>query len=422
MFPRLMSERWKTFPLWIAISCLLLASPASSATKEKILHSFRDNPDGAHPYYPLVSDASGNLYGTTANGGSAFEGDVFMLSPNETGWKYRVIYTFTDCNSACYPYGSLSPDNKGNLYGTTRGGGVNNAGTVFQLTPGNPGGWVLTVLYGFGASLTDAQGPNGIVYFNGGLYGTTANGGKYNGGTVFSLTPNSSGGWSETILHSFRLDNIDGNSPGAGVTFDALGRIYGTTSQGGTALAGTIFQLTPTRTHTWSERILHEFNGNDGSFPSSGLLVFDSNGDLYGSNLVGGTGKYGTVFELVPSGSEWILTVLHSFTGGQDGSDPNGVSIDSHGRIFGTTFQGGGRGYCSNPPDTTNVYCGTAFLLTPESGSWNESFLHRFSMGGDGGLPAAGVILDSHDDAYGVTTQGGNPQLPDGVVFELLAP
>lgn len=399
--------------------CLILAYPAAAST-EIILHNFTDNPDGAHPISGLVFDSSGNLFGTTSNGGSGFAGDVFELSPDGNGgWNYSVIYTFTDCTTACYPEGRLALDNAGNLYGAAQVGGPNNTGTVFELTPGG-GSWSLTALYSFGPDGSgDGSSPNGVVYFNGGLYGTTSNGGSYGGGTVFSVTPNPNGGWSGTILHNFRVNNVDGNNPLGGVTLDAKGNIYGTTSGGGPSQAGTVFELTRNRSGNWSEHILHSFSVTDGDMPWLENLIFDQKGNLYGTTTGGGSGQYGTVFELSRSGNNWTETVLHNFTGGEDGASPNGgVTMDSQGRLYGTTIEGGGHGVCKEYPDPTNLYCGTAFLLTlSPSGSWTESFLHRFSDQADGGEPTAAVVVDSNSNVYGVTSEGG--AAPYGVVFEL---
>jgi len=410
---------------WGAASCLvfifIFAYPAF-ASRETVLHNFTNNPDGAYPMYSLVFDSSGNLYGTTPNGGSAFAGDVFKLSPNgKGGWTYRVIYTFTDCNVGCYARGALTMDEAGNLYGAASVGGANNTGTIFKLTQNSDGTWSASALYSFGPDGGgDGSRPNGVVYFKGGLYGTASNGGKYGAGIVFSLTQTSGGTWSETILHSFVGGNVDGEVPMGGVTLDRRGNVYGTTSMGGPSLAGTVFELTRNRQGTWNEHILHSFNLTDGNMPWYGSLIFDEDGNLYGTTSGGGSGKNGTVFKLTRSGKTWTETVLHNFAGGQDGAGPNaGVSIDSQGRLYGTTVEGGGRGNCTNPPSTDNQYCGTAFLLTPSpSGSWTESFLHRFASSTDGGEPNAGLILDSNGNSYGVASQGGSA----GVAFVLSPP
>jgi|SRR5450631_245064 len=411
------SKILRSLSCWAVVTCLLSACPAFAST-ETVLYDFTGNPDGANPMDSLVFDSSGNLYGTTSDGGSAFAGDAFELSPNGSGgWNYSVIYTFTDCNIACYPRGPLTVDGAGNLYGAAGIGGPNNNGTVFKLTPAD-GSWSLTALYSFGAyGSGDGFAPNGVVYFKGGLYGTS-DGGKYGCGTVFSVTPNPAGGWSESVLHNFRSNFVDGCGPMGGLTLDAKGNIYGTTSQGGSSDAGTVFELTLSRKGTWNWHILHSFNVVDGLSPWFGSLIFDQKGNLYGTTSEGGSG-FGTVFELTRSGNTWTETVLHNFAGGKDGANPNaGVSIDSLGRLYGMTPLGGGRGVCTNPQSNDNLYCGTAFLLTPsQSGAWTESFLHRFADRADGGRPTATVVLDGNDNVYGVAGYGGTT--PYGVVFEL---
>jgi uncharacterized repeat protein (TIGR03803 family) len=410
------------FAYFLAITCSLFVFTSSAfASTETVLHNFTGHQGGAYPIFGMVFDNAGNLYGITSTGGSGFSGNAFELSPNgDGGWDYTQIYSFTNCSAACYPQGPLTLDDAGNLYGTAQAGGPANNGTVFKLTPSD-GSWSLTVLYSFGQNgSTDGSAPNGVVYFNGGLYGTTSQGGKYAGGTVFSVTPNPDGGWSETVLHSFRENNIDGNNPMAGVTLDAKGNIYGTTSEGGPSQAGTVFELSQNRNGTWYERILHSFNVTDGDMPWYGSLILDQNGNLYGTTGGGGSGNYGTVFELTRSRDVWSENVLHNFAGGEDGATPDaGVVMDSEGRLYGTTVEGGGRGVCEDYPNPTNLYCGTAFLLTPSpSGSWALSFLHRFANGADGGQPTAAVVLDRNDNVYGVASQGGT----DGVAFELQHP
>jgi uncharacterized repeat protein (TIGR03803 family) len=410
---------------FLGLSCFLLTCPAFAAT-ETVLHNFTGNPDGAHPIAGMVFDSAGNLYGTTSSGGGGLAGDIFELSPNGSGgWNYSVLYSFTDCTLACYPHGALTLDEAGNLYGAAQDGGANNNGTIFQLAQLD-GSWSLNVLYSFGPNNSgDGSNPNGVVYFKGALYGTTSYGGKQNGGTVFSVTPNSDGGWSEAVLHSFAENDVDGNNPMGGVTLDAKGNIYGMTSEGGPNQAGTVFELVKSQGGAWKERILHSFSVTDGDMPWYGSLIFDRKGNLYGTTSVGGSGSYGTVFELAPGTNGWTENVLHNFSGGEDGASPDaGVVMDSMGRLYGTTIEGGGRGDCYESPGDTNLFCGTVFLLTPSSsessagsssGSWSISYLHRFTDGADGGEPTAPVVLDQRGNIYGVASQGGS----DGVVFEL---
>src|ERR1022692_2073102 len=174
-----------------------------------------------------------------------------------------------------YPYGSLLLDGAGNLYGTTFKGGAKNRdiGTVFELSPKAGGGWAEKILHSFDPNIGDGAALYGSLIFDaaGNIYGTTASGGgnAQNGnGTVFELTPKAGGGWTEKILHNFNLSSDDGSEPEAGLIFDAAGNLYGTTTSGGTFTYGTVFELTPQTDGTWTESILHNFSANgDGLEP-----------------------------------------------------------------------------------------------------------------------------------------------------------
>jgi uncharacterized repeat protein (TIGR03803 family) len=278
----------------------LTSGPGGSWTK-KLLHSFGNYPDGSLPSSSLVFDAAGNLYGTTASGGHNGMGTVFELMPDGSGgWTELVLHSFNNPDGG-FPYAGLIFDTAGNLYGTTSLGGTYAYGTVFELTPTIGGSWIETVLYSFGGG-TDGDGPLAGLIFDaaGNLYSTTLRGGTYNYGTVFELTPIAGGGWTEKLLHSFIYDGTDGNLPYAGLIFDAAGNLYGTTVNGGTYQAGTVFELTPTANGNWTEQVLHNFgSGTDGSLPYAGLIT-DATGNLYGTTNSGGSNNYGTVFEFIP--------------------------------------------------------------------------------------------------------------------------
>jgi uncharacterized repeat protein (TIGR03803 family) len=266
-----------------------------------------------------------------------------------------------------------------------------------------------------------------IMDAHGNLYGTTYAGGtgacEYGCGTVFELSPNSTGGYTEHILHSFEGPLMDGQQPMAPLTFDAQGNLYGTTLSGGqsvTAASGTVFKLAPNADGTWTETILHSFNGGllggtDGGEPQAGL-VFDTAGNLYGTTAGGGTGigcaggnGCGTVFELTPLASGgWGETILHNFTNDhQDGWNPYAKLImDRLGNLYGTTFVGGAAGG------------GTVFRLSRTEDGWQESILYSFSCGADGCSPYSGVVFDAAGNLYGTTVGGGN-ESGDGVVYKL---
>lgn len=317
-----------------------------------------------------------------------------------------------DGTAAAYPCAGLIMDASGNFYGTTCYGGLYNAGTVFELTPNQGRGWTETVLHSFGNG-TDGSVPEAGLIFdaNGNLYGTTSFGGIHDGGTAFELTPTGGGDWTETVLRNFG-GGTDGAVPFAGLVFDANGNLYGTTYQGGIHNHGTVFQLAPRQGGGWTETVLHSFNnnGSDGALPEAGL-VFDPAGNLYGTTSAGGIHDYGTVFELAPAqGGGWTETILHSFNmNGSDGAFPEaGLVIDNAGNLYGTTEEGG-----------IHLSYGTVFELTPrDGGGWTETILHSFNMNGsDGAYPVAELIVDSTGNLYGTTSFGGIHNY--GAAFEL---
>jgi uncharacterized repeat protein (TIGR03803 family) len=225
-----------------------LSPTGGGSVTERVLHSFGSGTDGSTPSAPLIFDAAGNLYGTTNAGGAAGgEGTVFELSPTGGGnWTETVLYSFGPLPDGAEPWtGALTFDSAGNLYGTTAAGGTNRDGTVFELSPTAGGGWTEQVLHDFGNG-TDGFEPFGglIIDAAGNLYGTTTQGGLEGEGTVFELAP-SGGGWTETLLYSFVNNGTDGTYPLAGLTFDSAGNLYGTTGLSGTNGYGTAFELTP---------------------------------------------------------------------------------------------------------------------------------------------------------------------------------
>ena len=240
-------------------------TPAAGGTwTEKVLWSFGNGTDGYQPFAGLIFDAAGNLYGTTSEGGTyLYNGTVFELTPTAGGgWTEQVLHSFNyNGTDGVWPYAGLIFDAAGNLYGTTEsgGGGTYGSGTVFELTPTGGGGWTEKVLHSFFCSpfnCTDGYSPRAGLIFDaaGNLYGTTYNGGTYQYGTVFELTPAAGGGWTETVLYSFG-NGTDGVGPVAGLIFDAAGNLYGTTAYGGTGVdglneGGTVFELESAANYT----------------------------------------------------------------------------------------------------------------------------------------------------------------------------
>jgi len=395
----------------LAIATLMTATQAHAQT-ETVLHSFgAEKKDGQRPFTGLTADASGNLYGTTFYGGAHGYGTAFKLTPAAGGaWTETVMHTFNhDGRDGIYPEGNLILDSAGNVYGTASAGGTHGYGSVFELSARAGGGWTEKTLHNFNV-LPDGQNPSAGVVFDaaGNIYGTTAYGGVHgvNGGTVFELTPNATGGWTEKSLYSFLYGGTDGYYVGSGVILDTLGNIYGTTTNGGLYGDGIVFELTPKAGGSSTETILHNFNGTDGWSPSAGLIL-DASGNLYGSTEVGGANHAGVVFELSrAAGGGWSETLLHTFSDGTDGFGPDSNLIfDSPGNLYGTTGGGGAYGL------------GIAFELTPSaSGAWTESILHTFGIFGDGSGPV-GLVFNANGNLYGTTEIGGVHGL--GTVFEV---
>lgn len=381
---------------------LIAASPAQAQT-ETILWNFNALPDSS-----LIFDQEGNLYGATNSGGLGF-GTVFELSPNGSGgWTESTLYSFCsvpNCADGARPSGSLIFDSEGNLYGTAGFGGNNQCGgvpqtgcgLVFELTP-NGSTWQESVLYSFcpqSDCTTGAHPLTGVIFDAGGnLYGATAT-----APVVFKLSP-SADGWTEQVLYDL------GYVPGtAGLAIDATGNIF---AVGNSA----VFELSPNGTGGWNPTVIHTFTGppSDG-MNAEGTPVLDKAGNLYGTTYNGGSlcrdhGGCGTVYELSPGPSGWTEKLLHNFGAKNDGSLPSaGLVLDTAGNLFGLTVAGGEYNY------------GAVFELTAPvgKGSYAEKVLWNFN-GGDGDNPLGGVILDNAGNLYGTTEYGGTQ---NGVAFEV---
>lgn len=327
-----------------AASTLLLvvcmaASQFSPAQNFAVLHNFSNQGDGANPSGGLMADLAGNLYGTASSGGAHDVGTAFKLTHHNSGWAFSTLYNFAVGSSGYNPSGKLVSGPDGALYGTTwaggtgpcQGNGNSGCGTVFKITPppticgavSCP--WAETVLYRF-AGNSDAANPNSEVTFDaaGNIFGATTFGGGINClpnddrgcGAIYKLT-HTSGGWTETVLHSFGTG--DGASPGSAVVFDAAGNMYGVAGKGALLCnsdpdgCGTIWELTP-ENGGWTFHVLHAFQGgNDGDNPF-GRLIFDASGNLYGSTIGQGVNSdCGTIFKLVQSNGSWNFTTISPY-------------------------------------------------------------------------------------------------------------
>jgi uncharacterized repeat protein (TIGR03803 family) len=353
-------------------------SPASGGGwTESVLYSFAGGSSGQQPQGNLVFDAAGNLYGT-AWGGNGY-GIVYKLAPARSGWKQRVLYTFSGGGDGATPWSGLAIDAAGNLYGTTYAGGKSvcfygGCGVVYKLSFGTGRGWKETVLHSFANK--DGANPRSTPLLDaaGNLYGTTTYGGSVSKGqycaplgcgVAYELS-SYGGGWKETVLHTFVGGRADGGNPVAGLAWDASGNLYGAAATGTsissqyTLGCGDIFQLSPNSNGTWTETFPHVFDCSDGA-EAEATPVLDSAGNLYGTAALGGAQGFGTAYELSPSSSGWAFSVIYSFVGFSEGGNPDfGLIRDQAGNLYGTSTAGG---------DSNNINCasgcGIVFELTP---------------------------------------------------------
>jgi uncharacterized repeat protein (TIGR03803 family) len=274
----------------------------------------------AGPNSTLIFDANGNMYGTTTN--SLFE----LAAGNQTPTTLATL-------AAPDLYAGLTIDSHGNLFGTTTyTSGSSGNGTVFELVAGASS---VTTLATFASPM---GGPGGsqpyagvVMDANGNLYGTTRFGGAYGQGTIYELAAGSG-----TITTLFSFNTTNGGQPDTGGLYiDAKGNLFGTTVYGGASNLGTVYELAAGSSTITT---IASFNGTNGSLPR-GTLTFDAQGRLYGTTASGGTGGDGTVFEIDPGIG--TINTLFSFSGANGSTPFAGVTLDSQGNIYGTTVDGG---------------------------------------------------------------------------------
>jgi len=411
------------------LALIVLAFTAASAAQATfgVLHSFGSTGDGTAPWGRLIGDKQGNLYGTTSSGGAFGGGSVFKLSPpsGAGGWTETILYSFPRSSSDYEsPESGLVFDTVGNLYGTTFAGGVSNSGSIFELSPPalSGGAWTETTLFKF--STTTGLGPGGLLRSAAGiLYGTTLW-----GENVYELKPPAvpGGPVKEKTLFTFNSgsNGLEPMYEGSALVSDKAGNLYGTTADGGAFGAGEVFELSPPATlgGPWTETVLYSL----GAYPtdsivSTGGLVIDAAGNLYGTGLAGGTSANaaGTVFQISPPagpGLPWTETILHNFTGGAtDGSAPYaGLVMDKAGNLYGVTYTGGPGNCYFNYPG-----CGTVFELSPSGGgTWTEAILHTFNGTTDGEFPYAGLMITAGNHLLGANSSGGAHGY--GTIFEVV--
>ena len=296
-----------------------------------VLYTFGASPtDGTNPV-GLMQAGDGYFYGTTYDGGQYGKGTVFRLTP---GGQEIVLHSFGgDQNDGAYPESGLIEAKDGYLYGTTSGGGLRGAGTVYRI---NAVGDVVIIHAFLTGALTDGVGPYGslIQARDGKFYGTTVAGGRYGFGTVFSVTANAT----ENVVYAFGAVPNDGIAPMVGLCEGNDGTLYGTTSTGGPfGSGGTVFGVTP----AGAEVLLYTFqdNGADGLQPMA-ALISGGDGNFYGTTVGGGAYGDGAIFSISPLGAE---AVVYSFgPSGYDGTPPQtSLTAGSDGSFYGTTYAGG---------------------------------------------------------------------------------
>jgi len=375
-----------------------MSQPAQSQTY-KVIHNFTNiGSDGATPYAGLTFDQAGNLYGTTYLGGGTGNGAIYRLSPHGSSWTYLTVYSLKGVPDGSGPaFGSLAIGDNRALFGTTEGGGF--FGTAFGVCDCKPRE---KVLHSFGIGTDGAQPIGGVVLDSAGnFYGTTSLGGAFGNGTVFEAK-RSGLTWTESVIYSF-TGGDDGASPPAGVTLDAHGNLYGTSSLGGANGGGVVYELSRSGSG-WTQTVLYTFQGlSDGQNPVGGVIV-DKAGNLYGTTFDGGDNGGGTVYELSPSNGSWTLTTLYSFTGGY-GGPYNKLAFDAEGNLYGATNAEGMYGL------------GSVFKLTRGNGGWTYTDLYDFPGGSNGASPYGSVTVDSKGNVFGTAAVGGSQN--QGLAFEI---
>jgi hypothetical protein len=418
---------FRTFSIFVGVALMLLVTPSLwAAARERVLYRFSGGSDGAFPSSNLAMDASGNLYGTASHGGNTSDctgtvpgcGVVFELTSSNGKWQENVLYAFQGGKDGIEPSGNLLFDAAGNIYGTTYGGGTGTActgipgcGTVFELSPNGDGSWTERVLYSFQDG-GDGALPVGLtIDASGNLYGATITGGT-EFGTVFELSPphQKGGKWKETTLYSFQAFEIQANP---GLVLDGKGNLYGSWYQLYSCYpgCGDVFEVTPDGKR-WTETNLFAFaGGGNGGEPMAGVTL-DGKGNLYGTGAEGGN-NWGIAFELKFSGGEWTEVILHNFCDQNncaDGATPEAPLVfDRAGNLYGTTIWGGtGCNFSQS--------CGVVFTLSPTRNGWKETVLHNFKGQPDGKNPTQGLTLDGKGNLYGTTADGGDGY---GIAFEV---
>jgi uncharacterized repeat protein (TIGR03803 family) len=413
-----------------AAALLALAPTAASAGKFKVIHSFcakRDCTDGYFPTAPVVMDRSGNFFGTTS-ARTAYE----LENVGDGTYNFKTIFDFSSTPNN----GGLVVDTAGNLYGfagqffkLSYGFGShhnkwNLTAQEISCSQENCGtAPVGTLTYAGQSSGTPYDGSSA-------LYGVMQGGGTNNTGLVYQLTPNGGNSWTETVLYNFCSEGgntcADGAFPAGGVMLDSSGNLYGTTTIGGAGPnAGIVYRLS-NQGGEWTESILYNFCAqkrcSDGNYPV-GSLTFDASGNLFGTTNFGGKNNCnqgcGVLYELSPAGGDWQEVVLHAFCAKSDcadGSKPIGPPVvASNGGLFGTTQYGGG-----NDIDDSRNGGGVAYQYENNTYKVLHSFCALPSCA-DGEYPNGNLSQDTYGKLIGTALDGGKfgDQEEGGVVFSV---
>ncbi len=387
----------------------IVKTAAGYASTPTILASF-DGTDGLTPDSPLLVDAAGDLFGTTQFGGANGDGTVFEIAKTVGGYAAPVTLASFDGANGVNPGEGLIADAAGDLFGTTQQGGPGGDGTVFELVNNGGGNYTPITLASFngsngtyanGALLADAAGD---------LFGTTAYGGTYNGGTVFELVNNGGGNYTPTTLVNFNV--ADGEGLSNTLIADAAGDLFGTTAYGGAYGGGsgeaegdgTVFEIVKTVGGYASTPItLVSFDGADGQ-DLVGALFADAAGDLFGMTYLGGANNLGTVFEIVKTAGGYASTpiTLFSFNGTDGAYATPGALIDVGGDLFGTAPEGD-----ANGDGTVFEIAATGAVLSVDAG--NTLTLDGVTINGgtitDNGL--IDVTGNSNSTINGANLSGG---------------
>jgi len=395
-----------------ALAALLMLTTPANAQTFQLLHTFEGTDGRASG--ALTLDGAGNLYGAAAEGGikncpapnNAGCGTVFELQ--NSNWNFKTLYQFQSRTDGWSPNSPLTLDASGNLYGTTLDGGIEGGGgTVFALRricgglSCNQVVWSKTVLYRF--TSCDGSGTNGGLVFDisGNLYGTTIEYCEQHTGEAYELSPaqNLNGTWNRTRQYVFN-GPPDGRWPVGPIVSGQAGNLYGSTLGGGNSDLGTVYRLTPAG-NTWIECVLYNFTGEADGRKPIGNLIFDRSGDLYG--VTNGDSQPSGLFELPPAGcNSGTVSPLFAFLPPGGASLASGLVMDAAGNLYGSAPLGGQYGL------------GSVYKLKWTGTEWSYFTEHDFTGGTDGAHPQGPLVLDAAGNLYGSAAAGGDPGCNSG--------